>query len=180
MPRRFFKKFAIKRHDAGNNGRLAQLLAPFRGFLHEPRFWGIRRRTVVPAVAVGLFVAFLPFPGHPLFAGLLALAFRINIPVAAVTTFVSNPLTMGPMYYTAYRLGRRLLGLEPSPFEFELSLAWVTEKFVAIWQPMLLGSLLLGIASALVAFAILDLLWRASVHDYKSRKRRQRRDRQSG
>ena len=128
MPRRFFKKFAIKRHELQNNRLLSRVLTPFRNLLHEPRYWGIRRRTVVPALAMGLFVAFIPFPGHPIVATLLALALRINIPVSFIATFISNPLTMGPMYYSAYRLGARLLGVTPTPFEFELSLAWVSEK----------------------------------------------------
>lgn len=170
MPRRFFRKFAIKRHQLGDSW----LFAPFRNVMHEPRYWGIRRRTVVPAVAIGLFVAFIPFPGHPVLATLLALAFRVNIPVAAVTTFVSNPVTMGPMYYGAYRLGRNMLNLEPVPFNFELSLDWVTHTFVKIWQPMTLGCLLLGIATATLAYIILDVLWRISLRDYKTRKRSER------
>jgi len=170
MPRRFFRKFAIKRHQLGDSW----LLAPFRNMLHEPRYWGIRRRTVVPAVAIGLLVAFVPFPGHPILATLLALALRINIPIAAVTTFVSNPLTMGPMYYGAYRLGRNLLNLEPVPFDFELSLDWVTHTFVEIWQPMTLGCLLLGITAATLAYIVLDILWRLSLRDYKIRKRSER------
>lgn len=171
MPRRFFRKFAIKRHEVGDS----RLLAPFRTLLHEPRYWGIRRRTVVPAFAMGLFLAWLPWPGHPLMAALLALLFRFNVPVAVVTTFVSNPLTMGPMYYTAYRLGVRLLGVEPQPFAFEMSFSWVTQTFVDIWQPMTVGCLLLGTLSAVVGYIVVDVLWRFSLHDYKSRKRRERR-----
>ena len=105
---------------------------------------------------------------------LLALLFRINLPIAIVSTFAANPLTMGPMYYSAYRLGRLILGVDPVPFEFELTLAWITEKFVMIWQPMLVGSLLLGTCVALVAWVTVDLLWRSSVLDYKTRKRRER------
>lgn len=172
MPRRFFRKFAVKRHELAES----RLLSPFRNMLHEPRYWAIRRRTVVPAFALGLFIAFMPFPGHPLHATLLALALRVNIPVAVVTTFVSNPLTMGPMYYTAFQLGRRLLGWEPVPFRFELSLDWLTEKFVTVWQPLLLGSVLMAATAALLGYIVVDVLWRMSVHDYKSRKRRQRRD----
>ena len=74
-------------------------LAPFQHLLHDHRLWGIRRKTVVPAFALGLFVGFMPFPGHPVWAALAALALRVNVPVAALSTFVSNPLTMGPMYY---------------------------------------------------------------------------------
>ena len=90
MPRRFFRKFAFKRHQLSEQW----FMTPFRHLLHDHRLWGIRRRTVVPAFALGLFIAFMPFPGHTLTGALLALAFRVNIPVAALATWVSNPVTM--------------------------------------------------------------------------------------
>ncbi len=176
MPRRFFRKFAFKRHRMTEQW----FMTPFRHLLHDHRLWGIRRRWVVPAFALGLFISFLPFPGHTLGAALGALALRINIPVAAISTWVSNPLTVGPMYYLAYQLGSALLGMEERPFGFEMSLDWVTHTFVEIWQPMLLGSVLLGGAAALVGYVTLDLFWRYSIADYKARKRSSRRDRDSG
>jgi uncharacterized protein (DUF2062 family) len=172
MPRRFFRKFAFKRHHMSQQW----FMTPFRHMLHDHRLWGIRRQCVVPAFATGLFVAFLPFPGHMLISALAALALRINIPVAAVTTWVSNPLTVGPMFYFAYRLGVVILDLPPQPFEMELSLDWVAHTFVNIWQPMLLGSVLLGSAAALLGYIVLDLLWRLSIGNYKARKRNLRRD----
>ncbi len=175
MPRRFFRKFAFKRHHMSRQW----FMTPFRHLLHDHRLWGIRRRWVVPAFALGLFIAFLPFPGHTLTAALCALALRVNIPVAAVSTWVSNPATMVPMYYFAYQLGSWLLGIPEQPFRFELSIDWVTHTFVNIWQPMLLGCLLLGCAAALVGYLALDGLWRYSLADYKARKRRQRSDSRS-
>lgn len=171
MPRRFFRKFALNREFF----HARWYLAPFSHLLHDTNLWGIRRRTVVPAVAIGLFIGYMPFPGHPIWATLVALAFRVNIPIAALTTFVSNPLTMPAMYYLAHRLGRYLLGMEPKPFEFELSLAWVTESFVNNWQPMMLGCCLLGATLALVGYVTLDLIWRASIADYAQKKRLTRR-----
>ncbi len=175
MPRRFFRKFAFKRHH------MSQLwfMAPFRHLLHDHRLWGMQRRWVVPAFAMGLFIAFLPFPGHTLIAALAALALRVNIPVAALTTWVSNPLTVGPMYYFAYRLGIKILGMKPQPFSFELSLDWVTHSFLTIWQPMLLGSVLLGGVAAVLGHAGLDLLWRVSIGNYKARKKSRRQDTRS-
>jgi hypothetical protein len=67
-----------------------------------------------------------------------------------------------------------LLGTEPVPFRFELSLDWVTHTLVTIWQPMMLGCLLLGTAAAIVGYVVVDGLWRYSLHDYKSRKRSER------
>jgi len=172
MPRRIFKKFAFKRHDVAKQW----FMTPFRDLLHDHRLWGVRRRWVVPAFAIGLFVAFLPFPGHTLIGALCALALRVNIPIAMVSTWVSNPATMFPMYYFAYRLGSGILGWELQPFAFELSFDWVTHTFVNIWQPMLLGSILLGGAAALVGYLVLDILWRLSLANYKERKRNKRKD----
>ena len=176
MPRRFFRKFAFKRHHISEHW----YMAPFRHLLQDHRLWGIRRRWVVPAFATGLFIAFLPVPGHTLMGALSALALRINIPVAALATWVSNPVTMGPLYYFAYRLGSTLLGIPIKPFRFELSLDWVTHTLVNIWQPMLLGSLLLGSVAALVGYVVLDVLWRMSIGNYKTRKQQIRRDKESG
>ncbi len=170
MPRRFFRKFALNRE------RLRKLwfIEPFDHLLHDPDLWGIRRRSVVPAFSLGLFIAFMPIPGHPLIAALLAIPLRVNVAIATVTTFISNPLTMGPMYFSAYWLGRALLGLEPQPFEFELSMSWLGNQFQHIWQPMVLGCVLLGSFSAFVGYVSLDLLWRASIADYLAKRRKRK------
>jgi uncharacterized protein (DUF2062 family) len=170
MPRRFFRKFSLKRHEVGERW----YLAPFQHLLHDRRLWGIRRQTVVPAFALGLGMSFMPFPGHPIFATLIALALRINIPVAFATTFVSNPLTMGPMYFVAYQIGSFVLGLEPEPFEFEMSLDWMTGTFLDYWAPISLGCLLMGLTAGTIGYVTLDLMWRNSIWNYKSNKRRER------
>ena len=175
MPRRVFKKFAFKRSHIAKQW----FMSPFRHMLHDPRLWGIRRRWVVPAFAIGAFVAFMPFPGHTLMAALLALALRVNIPVAAVSTWISNPATMIVMYPAAYQLGRTLLDTPPREVAFEISWEWVTHTFVSIWQPMLLGCVLLGMAAAIVGYVTLDILWRLSLADYKNRKRDDRTSRDS-
>lgn len=171
MPRRFFRKFAPK----GESVRRQWFLAPFAHLLHDPNLWGVRRRTVVPAFAIGLFVCYMPFPGHMLTAALLALALGVNIPIASITTLISNPLTMGPMFYVAYELGRRILGDPPRAFEFDLSFSWLLERFVAIWQPMLVGCAILGAALALIGYVLLDFLWRASIFDYLAERRERRK-----
>ncbi len=151
-------------------------LAPFGDLIHDPNLWVIRRRNVVPAFALGLFVAYLPFPGHMLTAALLALALRVNIPVAVLSTLVSNPLTMYPMFRVAFSLGQTLLGQAPQPFEFDMSFEWLIDRFVYIWQPLILGSVLLGALLSLIGFIALDLLWRASISEYLARRRRRKKD----
>ena len=54
---------------------------------------------------MGLFIAFMPIPGHMIVAIMAALLLRVNIPVAAMAVWVTNPLTVVPIFYLAYRLG---------------------------------------------------------------------------
>ena len=149
-------------------------MTPFRHMLHDHRLWGVRRKTVVPAFSLGVALAFLPFPGHFLVAALAALMLRVNIPVASLSTLISNPLTMGPIFYFSYRLGAALLGLDPEPFAFEMSLDWVRTVFVTVWLPLMLGCALAGSVASLIAYIGLDALWRYTIHDYKSQKRKRR------
>ena len=170
MPRRFFRKFAFKRHELSQRW----FMAPFRHLLHDHRLWGIRRKTVIPAFALGLFVAFQPFLGHMLAAVLGALALRINMPVAALATLIINPVTIGPVYYFSYRVGAFLLSIEPGPFEMEMSFEWLTSTFGSVWQPLVLGSVFVCAITAMLGYIGLELLWRASLGRYIARKRRKR------
>lgn len=170
MPRRFFRKFAMKRDDVAGHW----FLRPIEHLLHDQRLWGIRRKTVVPAFAIGLFAIWVPFPAHLLIGVVGALLFRVNIPVAAATTFINNPFTIGPMFLLAYGLGALLLGQEGESPEIAMSLDWVTHTFLGIWEPMLLGCLILAIASSAVGYVVLDLIWRSSIADYKKRKQSER------
>lgn len=172
MPRRFFRQFSLDRDQLKNRW----WIAPINHLLHDLNLWGVRRRTIVPGFALGLFVAYLPFPGHTLTAIVLATLLRVNVPVAAICTFISNPVTMGPMYYFGYEVGVWVLGVPPRPFEFEMSFAWLTERLAILWQPLLLGCLLLGTVIATIGYVGLDLVWRASITDYLARRRARRKD----
>ena len=39
-----------------------------------------------------------------------AVALRANVPVAVASTLVTNPVTFGPIYYAAWRVGSTILG----------------------------------------------------------------------
>ena len=174
MPRRFFRRLALNRERL--RGRW--FVAPIDHLLHDPRLWGVRRRTIVPAFALGIFVAFLPFPGHPLIAAFAALGLRVNVPVAAVTTFVSNPLTIGPMYFFAHRVGLSILGMPAQPLNFELSWDWLLEGFANNWQPLMLGCVILGVTAATFGYLVLDTIWRLSIADYLAQRRERKRQRE--
>ena len=55
-----------------------------------------------------------------------------------------------------------------------MSLSWLLDGFIYVWQPLILGSVLLGAVLSLVGFIFLDLLWRASIVGYLTRRKKRR------
>jgi uncharacterized protein (DUF2062 family) len=167
MPRRLFKSLSRQRQ----RWKERWFMRPFRLLLEHPAYWSLNRRSVTRAFALGLFIAFLPLPIHILVAMVLALALRLNIPAAVAGTFLTNPLTLVPMYISAYWLGCHVLGLGFHDIRFELSWHWLTTGLIPIWKPFLLGCLMLGLASAIAGYITLGGIWHLSlVLNYRRRK----------
>lgn len=83
--------------------------------LQHPRLWHVSRRGMALGVALGMFFGLLlPIAQIPMSAA-VAVALRANVPAAVASTFVSNPLTFGPIYYAAWKLGSAVLGEPGQP-----------------------------------------------------------------
>ncbi len=147
--------------------------------LHDPNLWHINRRSAAGAVSLSLFVAWLPIPGQMIVAGLAAVWLRLNLPLSVVGVWTTNPVTMPPMFYLAYELGALLLDEPVKDVDFELSFRWLAAQLDTVWQPFLLGCLMLGVVSALLGYGVVRVLWR--IHVLQSwRKRKQRRLNRTG
>ncbi len=174
MARKFFKRL-MPHPERLRQHRSLDMLGKW---LHDPNLWHLTRYSVSTAFFIGLFTAFLPIPAQMLVAGLAAVVVRANLPISVALVWVSNPLTMPPMFYLAYRVGATLLHRPIRPFEFELSVQWVTQSAGHIWQPLLLGSVLCGLFFGLLGGSLVRVLWRAHVlHRWhvRMRERQQRR-----
>ena len=62
--------------------------------LHDPELWHLTRHSTAGGLSVGLFMAFMPIPFQMLLAAPAAILLRVNLPIAAVSVWISNPLTM--------------------------------------------------------------------------------------
>lgn len=142
--------------------------------LHEPNLWHLNRSSVSKAFAIGLFMAFVPMPFQMVPAAILSIYFRANLPIAVLLVWVTNPLTMPPVFLFCYRIGTLLLGARPRPIEFEISLTWLSTELLRVWQPFLLGCFLVATVAALVGYYAMRSLWRWHVlRDWEQRRVRQ-------
>lgn len=155
MAKKFLRKF-LPHPDVITRNRWIVLLGPR---LQDPSLWHINRRSFSLAVALGMFCAFIPVPFQMVIAAAGAIWIRVNVLVAVPMVWISNPFTMGPLYYFCYLIGALMLDREPKHFHFEPSFDWLLTGLARIWQPFLLGCFTVGAISALASFLIVRILW---------------------
>ena len=139
------------------------LLSKLTQYLSQPRLWHCNRHSIAAACFIGLFVAMIPVPLQMLLAATMAMAFQANLPLSISLVWVSNPITMGPLFYSAYQLGAFLLQFEPIQFSDQLSWQSAANDFMAIFLPLLTGSLLIGVVPGLMVFYMVKWTWRRTV-----------------
>lgn len=175
MRKGFFKKYLPTEKDIKNNKHLAG----FHTFFGDSNLWHLNRHSVATAVSIGLFVGYLPIIGHMLLAAFFAILFRANLPIAISLVWISNPVTIPPMFYFAYKLGGWIIGAKPEHFHFETNYHWFLHEFDHFAVPLIVGSLVCGITLAILGNIMVRLYWRYSVKSQWEKRRMRRNDRPS-
>ena len=122
--------------------------------LYHPALWSLRRRGLARGMALGIFFGLLiPVAQIPLSAG-AAVLLRAHVPADIASTLVTNPVTFGPVYYAAWKLGDFLLG----------------DGSTGVGMSLVTGLATLAIGLSALTYVLVSQVWRWRV----VRKRRQR------
>lgn len=106
---------------------------------------------IAAGFALGVFISITPLFGlHTPMAIAAAFIFRLNKVATITGAWVNTPFTVLPVLMGSYRLGEFLLGQERREVSFQ-SLQWAHLKEHA--SALFIGSSLLGLLAALVAYA---------------------------
>jgi uncharacterized protein (DUF2062 family) len=125
-------------------------------------------RKLAWGMALGVFIGMTPtIPFHTMAVLSLAALLRVSPVTAFIGIQIGNPLTIGPIYLAAYKVGQFLLYrgkplVFPETFSFK---AWIC----VLWQggvALQVGGVILAILPAIVAYFL--TLW--IVHRYHRRK----------
>lgn len=182
MPRKLFRKF-LPSHDSIRANRTIARLGPW---LQHHNLWHLHRRSVAGGIAAGLFAGLIPGSNPVQFTAgaLLAMVFRVNLPLAVLVTLYSNPFTIVPLYYIAFKIGQLVLlqsGGELPPIAFGLEgkgiTEWIPAAFhwlMSVGKPLAIGLPLLALLLALVGYFAVDWAWRLYVRCAWQSRRRQR------
>lgn len=146
--------------------------------LYHPRLWHMSRKGLALGLAIGIFFGFLIPVAQIPFSAAAAVLLRANLPVAMGSTLVTNPVTFGPVYYAAYKLGVRLVGDSPTvaqnaqevlaqaPDPVKQEARTLGQQFARFWlyltgvgKPLVVGLVIFAISGGLLVYALTSLIW---------------------
>ena len=151
-------------------------LKPFAHRFLSPELWRFTRRSVPRGVGLGLFCAFIIPLGQIILAAFMALPARANVPVAVVTTLITNPFTYPFWVVTANRLGMLALDIDANMGSAVIEgqvrgETWTTfSGFFEAAGVTVFGFLILALVSAAIGYVVSGFLWRLRI-----KRKRQRR-----
>lgn len=149
-----------------------------RHFL-DKRVWKPTQHTMAGGMAIGTFITLQLLPIQMPTATILCALFRVNIPIALLLCWVSNPVTVPFLAALEYQIGKWSLSFYTSvpatPFPDHLP-----ESFVEVWvvlkehgPVMLIGGLVLGVISGVVSYIASWGVWEVFHRMEIAKKRRE-------
>jgi uncharacterized protein len=153
LRRLFHKQLNNQQH------RSHRMLSRLVGQHRIPReLWDFHRHSLRGGLCLGVFVGFTPtIPFHMIIAAVTAVFLRVNLPIALLACWVSNPLTAGPIYWYGYKLGHAIMVRIP------IAQNWVTIlPGDGTLDKILSGSLSLTIGCILMAIVATAITWLTS------------------
>lgn len=140
-------------------------LAPVAGTIKRSELWRFTRRSVPRGVALGVFAAFIIPIGQTLLAVVLALPSRANLPLAAVTTLITNPFTIAFWAVAANKVGHVVLKLDAETGGVageSVRSGWLQEfaQWAEIAGVTAFGFVVLAIVGAALGYLFAGFAWR--------------------
>ncbi len=164
----------LPKAETVQNNRWLRWMGPV---LNHPRLWHFSRKGIALGLALGIFFGLLIPVAQIPFAATVAVILRANVPMAVASTLVTNPITFGPVYYGAYRLGRAILG-EPKPADEQAAAELANlqelpasnqgtanrwrqglEQLTTVGKPLMVGLAVVATASGLAMYCLVSIIW---------------------
>lgn len=137
-------------------------LRPVAHRVLAPELWRFTRRSVPRGVALGMVTGILFPVAQIALSAIIALPFRANIPTAALTTFITNPLTTPLIWTGAYYVGKWALRLDqvvPGQPLQDASISWMQWLRSDVAPAIAVGLLIITAASAVGGYLLSKYGW---------------------
>lgn len=149
----------LKLHQIGRATKRSVFLNKYFPRFKDRVYWAGDRSSFARAGFIGCFCMMLPIPFQMVLGSVLAYYVRANIPLATALAWITNPLTMWPIWYGGYMFGTWMLGT-PDLFHASQGIAigsslWFSDVFPNIWMPFVIGNATLGFVFGSVMYLLI-------------------------
>ena len=162
----------------------SRIMRPFAARVLRSELWRFTRRSVPRGVALGMLVGIIVPFAQILFASIMCLPVRANVPIAALTTFVTNPFTTPLIWVLGYNIGAWMLRVDAMTVVAPVNTAMEHSQFGDMLQWLTgatlvtaFGLVVLAVVSAAVSYLVSGFVWRFVVANKRARKLSERRER---
>jgi len=159
----------------------SRFIRPFAHRVLASQLWRFTRRSVPRGVALGMLVGIIVPFAQVLFAAFFSLSVRANVPVAALTTFITNPFTTPFIWAAAYKVGERLLYFDalfhanPIDSLMQVTDAWQLIQWItAEGKVLALGLVVVAVVAAALSYLAASFGWNAWIRTKRRRRLAQR------
>jgi len=172
---RQYRKFVLQLYRRLRHPRKlkqSRVLRWFATHFLDKSVWRPSRHGLAGGAAVGVFISSLLLPGQMPAAAFLCGMLRLNIPIAIVMCWISNPLTFAPVAWWEINLGNWIMDAlnmgHPIPLSWheltnmarQAENLWGFFDDVRPWgYSLYLGGTVAGLVLAPITYAIVFLLW---------------------
>ncbi len=170
----FFKRWNNHKRSFKRSLRDSRLHSLFGERLFHRHLWRTDQAGMAGGLSLGLFIAFTPtIPFQMLLAACGALLLKVNLPIAVLAVWITNPVTAVPVFSSAILLGKAMLGPE-SPLADVMALftpSGNAGSFMFLHTAYLWGgSLLYAAVGAATGQIVIRLAWQAGIRVVAARK----------
>ena len=163
------RTFRALRHPKLRNNRWWKKIT--QPWFHRS-LWMPCRDTVASGLAIGLFFSMMPLIPQSLFAAVLAMRARVNVPFAMAACFITNPFTNVPFWYAQIHVGQWLIDFFSLPVPSFLAKATMSLPGVGTMSVsnFIVGFLAMGVLLALTAYPLVHLFSAILPHHLPARR----------
>jgi hypothetical protein len=165
--RKRFSSWAQRNMPTREQMERNRFIRPFAHRVLRSELWRFTRRSVPRGIALGLLVGIIVPFAQILFAALLSAPVRANVPLAALTTFVTNPITTPLIWVGAYWVGSLLLRIDAATIvapvntaieqtDLQRALVWLTQAGIET----AFGLVVIAVVAASLSYLISVWTWR--------------------
>jgi len=148
----------------------------------RPFLWSFRVEHAIPAIYAGFILTLMPLYGIQILLALIfAVLLRANLPILVGLQVVSNPITVFPIWFSAYQMGRLFLGvagIETLPLkrselysmlDYFTSGQWESQldRLLSVFGVTCLGAIIMGTCFGLIASCVYRFMAKRTVASYR-------------